>query len=302
MKTPLMLFTRHARALSLLVGATAGLTVHGLASVIVDDPFDYLSGSSLPGQSGGVGWSGSWSLIGAGAAGTIQSNAFTAPSGYGYSTSSTSLQLTPGTGNVTARRAPSSTINLNPTSTQTYYYSILFSRVDSDPSQSNEVVSFLSMTNSSGQELVRFGTNSSEGLNILSTTNAGSANSVNSAANIYSTGTTFENAAQYLILCKMELNAAGTADIFSMSLYPAAGSVPSSEPAVWTLTMSADLSGTITNFNMAGTVNVGAVNFENFYFGSTYASVVPEPASSRLVVGMLSLGAISFLWRRRTRR
>ncbi len=303
MKTASTLFTPRAtlRVTCLLAAAMAALTGHCSASVLVYDTFDYTSGSNINGQSGGSGWSNNWLFSGgtSGGTGTIQNNALTAPSGYGYSTSSTSLALTPGTGNVNIRRGVTSSIDLNPSSTQTYYFSALFSRVDTTIS-GTEVISFLSLTNSSNAELVRFGSTSSNALNLLATATAtGSTQvSVNSTSNAFSTGTTFALAPQYLVIGKMVLNSSGTADNFYFSIFPSSGSVSTTEPS-WTLAMSADLSGTVTSFNLAGTANVGSVNFDNFYFGSDYASVIPEPSTNNLAIGFLAIGLAARLWRKR---
>lgn len=287
---------RHAGAILFLSALVPAVR----SQVISYDAFDYPVGASVVSQTGGGGFATNpWLIFGTGNTAVVQAGALTAPIGYGYDTGTSSVLLTP-TSNLTLRRAPAASIDLNPVSTGTYYFSLLFSRSDSGDGAtgSNEVVSFLSFTNSGGSEMLRFGANSSEGLNLLATTSAGLATqvSVNGTSNAYGLGTS------YLAVGKLVLNPSGTNDVMSLSIFPSGADV-SQEPASWSVTLTADLSGTATSMNIVANTGVGTLAVDNLYWGNTYSSVVsPIPEPSVTVLTMAGCAGLVALVRRRRSR
>ncbi|MFV0415930.1 MAG: PEP-CTERM sorting domain-containing protein [Chthoniobacterales bacterium] len=257
------------------------------ASVVIEETFNYSTGS-ISGENGGTGWGGAWSVAGSGTK-DVTSGSFATPTNYSYSTGSTYLAISPVAGSTTAAvyRTPGGpSLNLNPPSSLTLYYSVLFSRYDSAAGGS-EWTSLLSMRNGS-DELVRFGTNSGEGLTIDALPPSGVTKNVSTGNGYYSVGTNFGNAPQYLAVMKMVLNPSGTDDEFYYSIFPTSGSVPTTEPGFWALSMTADTSGAVDRLDILAGNGVGTLNVDNMYIGTTYASVIPEPATGLLLGAALA--------------
>ncbi|MDP0495823.1 MAG: hypothetical protein Q7Q73_06405 [Verrucomicrobiota bacterium JB024] len=274
---------RKGARLSLMIAATLGAgLLPASADIILADNFDYTVGQSLAGANGGTGWSNAWNVNGTGASADIGDQAFSAPSGYGLSVSKY-VAINATTASASINRGMSSSINLG--SSNTYYFSLLFSRVDSDPSSSSETMTFLSLRNSSNQELIYFGTGSNESLALAAREAAtgGSAVTANSVGSIFSTGTSFANAPQYLIIGKIVVNASGS-DEFSMSIVAASDSVGATEPTTWDVSISADTTGIIESLYMGVATNAENANYTNLMIGTDYVSVIPEANSSGLVV------------------
>lgn len=285
------LFLSPVRPIRVVAAFLSFTCYHNLsAAALVKETFEYTPGTVV-GQTGGTGWGGAW--VGGTGAEDVTTGTFSTPTNYNYSTGSTYLAVTPDV-NSTAEvsRLAGASFNLNPASSLTLYYSILFSRYDSF-SGGNEWISLLSMRNGS-TELVRFGGTTSEALSIDTYAPSGTTQNATTSSGTYSVGTTFDNAPQYLAVIKMVLNPSGTNDEFYYSIFPASGTVPATEPAFWALTMSADTSGTLDTFYLLAARTSGTLNVDNIYLGLTYQSVIPEPGTTGLFLGVALAGLFGY--------
>jgi len=287
-KAPLLL------TFSIAAGLLLGMT-STRASVLVDDFFDYTSGTSAVGNNGGSGWSGSWS----GATTnnrtyTNTSGTFSAPTNYTFSTGTNYAALTSlgaSAAKIGYTRNLQTTINFNPESTTTYYFSTLVSVLD-DGTVSSDMF-FPRFLDSTSTSIAAFGMNASNRIRIVT---AGG-NSVDSTT-VLAEGSTFATAPQYLAIGKMVLNPATQADEFYFSLIPVSSSVPLTEPTTWTSSVSVFVSGVATQVTYTVNANGGTMNIDNFVMGDTYASVIPEPHTAALL-GLGGLGVLGYLRRAR---
>lgn len=262
---------RRSVMIGLFVTSFAGMfAMNGQASLIASEKFDYEVGS-VSGETGGSGWGGGWIASTSGGRSYIVTDGlFSTPTNYNYSASSPYLSVTAGTASAQASRMLSSSFTLNPVSTTTYYFSTLVSVLDDGTS--NDAKYFPRFVADNTAALVSFGIGGDNRIRI----NTGSS----TAGSFYMTeGSNFVSSIHYLAVGKLVLNPSGTADEFYFSLIDASSAVSLSEPGSWDATRLVDISGTVAGVAFYSAANSGTVNVDSFYFGTDYASVIPEPST-----------------------
>jgi len=289
-KAPLLLTFSIAAGLLLGIPSTR-------ASVLVEDFFNYTSGTSAAGNNGGSGWSGSWQgVTTSGRTYTNLAGTFSTPTNYTYSTGTNYVALTAaGSSKIDYSRTLQTSIDFDPTASTTYYFSSLIS-VLNDGTVSSDMF-FPRFRDSTSTNIAAFGMNAANRIRIV--TSGG--NSIDSTT-VLAEGSSFATATQYLAIGKMVLNPSTQADEFYFSLIPASSSVPLTEPTTWTVTTSQFVTGIATQVTYTVNANGGTMNLDNFVLGNTYASVIPEPQTA-VLLGLGGLGLLGYIRRvRKVRR
>ena len=203
--------------------------------------------------------------------------------------------MTGGTGTTAQlNRDITTSFSLDPTTTTTYYFSVLVSALNNG-TVSDALYFPRLLLDGSSTPVINFGIGGNGKIRI----NIGSSTE---GSTVLVKGSSFATATQYLAVGKLELNPSGINDVFSFSLFDASSTVPLTEPVTWGVTRSQDMSGAIGGFAFASAGDAGTVNVDNFYFGTDYLSVItPVPEPSAAVLG-LAAGLALVTGRRRLRR
>lgn len=295
-----MLFRMEQKAPLLLTFSIAAGLLLGMtptrAAVLTEDFFNYTSGTSAAANNGGTGWSGSWTGVTTnGRSYTNVAGTFSTPTNYTYSTGTNYAALTAaGSSKIDYTRNLQTSIDFDPATTTTYYFSSLIS-VLNDGTVSSDMF-FPRFRDSTSTNVAAFGMNASNRIRIVT---AGG-NSIDSTT-VLAEGSSFATAPQYLAIGKMVLNPSTQADEFYFSLIPVSSSIPLTEPTTWTVSTSQFVSGIATQVTYTVNANGGTMNLDNFVLGNTYASVIPEPQTA-VLLGLGGLGVLGYLRRARKLR
>lgn len=277
------------KKLPILIASLSCLAATAQAAVIFSDNFDAYSAGTITGANGGTGFSDAWASSGVANVGTNNFGA-SVPTNYTLPTSANSVTINGNGTSPTASRTLSSSIDLNPVSATTYYFSYLYSRTDTGNTGGGEQTR-LSFRDSTGVEQFSFGFSSTEHPEILGQGGAvlgtgSTAITVNSNA--------FSTAAKYLVVGKVTLGA-GATDSLSMKVYNSTDTI-SGEPVTWDVSVSGATIGgiqsTVDIIRLAGASGSQLTTFDNVIGGTTFADVtaIPEPSSFAALAGLSMLG------------
>lgn len=249
------------------------------AALLVYDDFDYSTSPSIAGEAGGIGWNGAWTT--GNTAGTDQGSVdrhdFGGMMPIGYT-----LPIGPNTLNLNAVDAKSAWVNraVSPLALgtgQTYYTSFAFARIDGSNNGGSEVNTFA--FRSGNTTIFSVGVTSTEFL----TANLGSSSVTSSDVKINFTGS-WTTTGKQLMVSKLVDEGNGKASLY-VKLATAETDL-SVEPSIWDLSiLSVDVSGIIDNLQ----ITIGAYSqtlvLDNFAIGTTFDSVIPEPAAAASLLG-----------------
>ncbi len=271
------------------------------ASLLITETFDYAPPYDVPvdGLNGGTGWKSAWLATENNGTARVVDFRMSAPTGYNIPIASPALRLRPAN-NATrdAVRSLSTGINLNPTAQTDCYFSYLWMRVD-NPDAGGEA-SFFSLRSASGVQLINFGVQGDEKLYIGVGADANGGTAV-AATGSYTLDvkTDINTTGKYLIVGKMELNAAGEADTLYLSAIKSDQTL--TEITDWDVMLTGDFSGSVGRLVVTVSAYGQDAYFDNILIGTTFADVtgyIPEPAVSATLLGLLPL-ALALRRRRR---
>jgi hypothetical protein len=278
--------------LIVLCGAMAFVTT-AQATLFEYDPFDY-SGSTLPGQNGGTGWSGAWTTTGTSAANSLSADGVSLSYPMTWESPLTPLSasgsrvMTGGVGASTYRLF-SQTIPLNVDGTVAYVSAMFRKNAANGGAVNNDNV-LLEFTDNLGNR--RWGVGI-EGTGDKPWINA---NGSGTAATAVTPGDT------YFLVAKIVSSASGL-DTAYLKVYGVGygSQVPVAEPTTWdataTETTAAILDRVRVRIDAGNTVSAPG-EVDEIRIGSSWLDVVtvPEPSS----MALLGLGLLAgVLWKRR---
>lgn len=256
------------------------------AEVLVYEPFDYSNaGESFIGAEGGAGLTSGWE-----AGGSIQTRmhdgddpcdvmgTITPPDG-AYESGKTGRygRIWGQGGSGAIIRSLDFTIDFDPNTQTTYYFSVLFRRVDDSDGGGTEMIRFFDFRNSEYYPeplMIAGGSSDEEGWALLG---AYGSQAYTSGA-IYQLTPDETDIHNYLVIAKLVVRDNGD-DVLSMKFYESGvDTVPSTEPTSWDVTYSNSVTGTSVQHAMAAQDFAGALDFDEVRIGTTYDDVIKFPA------------------------
>ncbi len=279
-----MLVFAVTKRFAMLLGLTAVLGVTATtakAELLAYEGFNY-SGTAINGQSGGgsTGFSGAWSDTDGDFAHLSNDGVSLDSNVFPFATSGSRVS------GVNGSATRNLDFSFDMASEGELYISVLLQKNSTSNSSSEYVQAQLG--NTSGAVAVRFGLSSPD------TTWAGLGSSA-------VTNSDFSIAADtaYFLVGKLVTHATAN-DEFYLNCYGTSDSLPTAEPTTWDFSASpADLTVSINqlSFSIGGGVAQGG-EIDELRIGSTWNSVVPEPSSWALLLGVAAACLFGHRWRR----
>jgi hypothetical protein len=256
---------------------------HG--QILVHEPFDYnVPGKgAIEGKGGGVGFSSLWQVSAPYitydyVANTGKCGPLAVPSGYGDGGSEGEYAVVSGigaTGGVS--RTLETTINFDPPSDQTYYFSMLFRRYEVSNGGGTEMVRLFNLRDSSSSEgprLIIGTTSTEEGWVVL----GGYENAAMTSTSVFeptikydflNTGLTND----YLVVARLTVSSSSD-DVVSVKFYKSGVDNVSTEPADWDISYQYDVSGYADELSTSIQDYGGELHFDEIRVGETWSDVV----------------------------